>query len=322
MGVIVASRREARPFSAEELALHASFADQAVIAIENARLLTELRESLDRQTAMSEVLAVISASQGDLSPVFRAIAENATRLCHADFGNAARIENGHFIMVHGTERTPPALNAYYREMEPMQPVGGLTFQTDPVLNIADVAAHNSYRAGNPLRVALVERGGVRSMLRVSMFKDEEYLGVLAVYRTRIAPFNEKEVELVQSFARQAVIAIENARLLTELRKSLDRQTATAEVLGVISSSPGELERCSKRCWRTPCGFAGPRRASLPLVGDVLHRAASRGVAPELQRNPKYGSRRARRTKCSLRARPCMCPTTRASGGQSGGRPAR
>src|SRR6516225_1802692 len=251
LGTINLRRVEAKPFTNKQIALLQTFAVQAVIAIENARLLNELRqrtddltESLEQQTATSEVLKVISSSPRDLQPVFSAMLESAARLCDASFGNIFRWDHDALRLV-ATYNTPAAF-AEARSQLPLRrtqnnPIGEM-LATKTVLHVDDLAADERYiKRSDPNIIAAVELGGIRTFLAVPMLKDGELIGALIVYRQEVRPFSEKQIELVKNFAAQAVIAIENTRLLNELRESLDRQTATSEVLSVISSSPGELE---------------------------------------------------------------------------------
>src|SRR5580704_17857123 len=244
IGLITVYRQEVRPFSKAQVDLLTSFAAQAVIAIENARLLNELRESLERQTATSEVLGVISSSPGDLEPVFQAIMANATRICEAKFGILQLHENGRFR--NAAMFNPPPALAEYRHREPVINAGpqsaiGRVAATKQLVHIVDYAADPAYIQRDPAAVNMVERAGARTVLLVPMLKDGEHVGNLNIFRQEVRPFTDKQIELVQNFAAQAVIAIENTRLLSELRQSLEQQTATAEVLRVISASPGELE---------------------------------------------------------------------------------
>jgi GAF domain-containing protein len=250
VGAFAIYRLEVRPFTDKQIELVENFAAQAVIAIENTRLLNELgqrtddlTESLERQTATSEVLQVISSSPGELEPVFQAILQNATRICNAKFGvlflsegNAIRT-----VALHGA----PSAYADERRREPVvrphpDTALGRVVATKQPIQIADIRAEPAYTR-DPKRFALLELAGARTMLIVPMLKDDELVGQIAIYRQEVLPFNDKQIALVQNFAAQAVIAIENTRLLNELRESLEQQTATSEVLSVISSSPGELE---------------------------------------------------------------------------------
>jgi two-component system NtrC family sensor kinase len=202
-----------------------------------------LRETQEHQAATAEILRIISTSPGDLQKVFQAIAENATRLCEAQFGTASRYEHGRGHYMLGTYRVPKELSDFFDRPTTLPPpeTTPVTFPHEaPTLLIADLTTHESYLRGEPLRVGLVKLGGVRSMLRVNLLKGDRFFGVIAVFRTEVRPFTDNQIALVEGFAAQAVIAIENARVLGELRKALDRQTATSEVLSVISSSPGQL----------------------------------------------------------------------------------
>ena len=258
IGGISLVRREVRPFSDEQIALLTNFAAQAVIAIKNARLLNELRQSLEQQTATSEVLGVISGSPGELEPVFAAILENATRLCSAHFGNLLLYEGGtfRFAAMHNA----PKEWASFRKREPLADLNPLmpaprVAASRRAIQIIDLTEDDLYKQGDPDAVALVELAGARTLVVVPMLKDEEVVGVIAIYRREVHAFDENQVGLLQNFAAQAVIAIENARLLNELRQrtadltertadlteTLEQQTATSEVLQVITSSPGNLQ---------------------------------------------------------------------------------
>jgi two-component system NtrC family sensor kinase len=243
IGVLGLGREMVRPFTDKQIELVQTFADQAVIAIENTRLLNELRESLQQQTATSEVLQVISSSPGELGPVFRAMLENATRVCGSNFGTLYLREGDAFraVSMHGA--TPSYMQARLGQLLHPGPETGIgrAVRTKDVAHIPDATADPAYRQGDPMRVEAVDVGGVRTLLDVPMLKENEVIGAIAIYRQEVRPFTDKEIELVKNFAAQAVIAIENTRLLNELRESLAQQTASSEVLEVISSSPGELE---------------------------------------------------------------------------------
>ena len=252
IGAIATARREPREFDGKQVALIKSFADQAVIAIENARLFEaeqqrtrELSESLEQQTATSEVLSVISSSPGELEPVFQAMLANATRLCEANFGLLHLRESG-ALRVGAMHNVPAAfaqavvLRGPLLQPGPAHPLARMA-AAKQLIHVLDYAEDPAYRQREPAAVRLVELAGARSVIAVPMLNDDELVGAITIFRQEVRPFTDKQIALVQNFAAQAVIAIENTRLLNELRESLQQQTATAEVLQVISSSPGELE---------------------------------------------------------------------------------
>ena len=258
VGAILIRRMEVRPFSQKQIELITTFADQAAIAIENVRLFDaeqqrtrELSEALEQQTATAEVLGVISSSPSELEPVFDAILENAVRICEARFGNLLLYEGNAFRVaaIHGA---PPAWNELLRRdpvirFGPRSPLARVA-ATRQLQHFADIRMHEAYLERERAVVAFVEMSGARTVLVVPMLKEQELVGAVAVYRQEVRPFTDKHIELVSNFAKQAVIAIENTRLLNELRQrtddlseSLEQQTATSEVLQVISTSPGELQ---------------------------------------------------------------------------------
>jgi GAF domain-containing protein len=236
IGAIMVYRQEVRPFTNKQIELVQNFAAQAVIAIENTRLLNELRESLEQQTATADVLRVISSSPGELQPVFQTMLENSLRICEAKFGTLL-LRDGDAYRGAAEVGTPAEL-AEYNRRGPFQAVPGSPLdrvtRTKQVSHVADAAAEAVLTP--PARLA-----GARSLLAVPMLKDNVLIGAITIYRQEVRPFSDKQIALVQNFAAQAVIAIENTRLLSELRQSLEQQTATSQVLQVISSSPGELQ---------------------------------------------------------------------------------
>ncbi len=243
VGAISIYRQGVRSFTGKQIELVQNFAAQAVIAIENARLLNELRELLQQQTATAKVLQVISTSTGELEPVFQAMLENATRICGAHFGSLWRFEDGAARVVSDFNY-PPAFAKFLQQGPhrpgPHNPITRV-INTSSVLHIVDYRADEAYLRHDPLAVAGIELGGIRSLLIVPMVKDSELLGAIGIFHQEVQPFNEKQISLVASFASQAVIAVENARLLNELRELLQQQTATADVLKVISRSTFDLQ---------------------------------------------------------------------------------
>src|SRR5262245_32046929 len=234
IGAIVIYRQEMRAFSDKQIDLLTNFASQAVIAIENTRLLNELRESLQQQTATADVLRVISSSPGDLGPVFQETLQNATRICEASFGSMALREGDGFRRV-ALYNAPPEF-AEFNEREPYI-APGVSSTLDQLMRTKQLVHLPVEDPDTPL----ARYAGARTVLAVPLLKEDELVGVFGIYRREVRPFTDKQIELVQNFAAQAVIAIENKRLLNELRESLQQQTATADVLRVISRSPGELQ---------------------------------------------------------------------------------
>jgi len=242
LGIITAVRREVRPFSDKQIALLQNFAAQAVIAMENARLLTETREALDQQTATAEVLQVINSSPGDLAPVFDTMLNKAIRLCEADSGIMLTVDGTASRIVAERDVPEPLTNFLAQHSPDIGPdtFFGRAVLGRSVLHTADMRGEAAYRSGQPLTLTAVDRADVRALLMAPLLKDDGVLGVFAIFRRQPRPFTDKQIALLENFAAQAVIAMENARLLTETREALEQQTATAEVLQVINSSPGDL----------------------------------------------------------------------------------
>ena len=312
VGGIVIYRQEVRPFSEKQIELVRNFARQVVIAIENARLLNELRqrtddltvrttdltEALEQQTATSEVLQVISSSSGDLQPVFATMLGNAARICDAKFGNIFRWDGDAMHLV-ATHNTPPAF-AEYRKRRPLPLKPNLPFgrmvAAKVVVHCADTAALPAYtEQRDPDVVAAVELGGIRTFVAVPMLKENKLIGAVIVYRQEVRPFTDKQIELVQNFAAQAVIAIENARLLNELRQrttdltertadlteALEQQTATRDVLEVISRSAFDLQAVFETVAESSVRLCGADRAFIfRFDGELLRMVVAYNSSPD------------------------------------------
>jgi GAF domain-containing protein len=335
IGSINVARHEVRPFNDRQIELVKNFAAQAVIAIENARLLNELRqrtddlsqrttdltEALEQQTATSEVLQVISRSLGDLEPAFATMLEKAVRVCNSKFGNLFIYDGKSFrnVAMHGV---PPA----FIEARRRQPVIGenptalirRVAETKQMLHIADIT-ELSIRENDPPLAQLADLAGARTLVIVPMLKDDVLVGAFTLARQEVRPFTDRQIELVKNFAAQAVIAIENARLLNELRQrtddltaTLEQQTATAKVLDVISRSAFDLQTVFETVVESSAKLCGAGRANLfRFDGELLHVAATINVPAEavewLRQHPIRPGRHSAAARTALERRTIHIP---------------
>jgi GAF domain-containing protein len=243
IGAIHIRRREVRPFSKRQIKLLETFADQAVIAIENVRLFNELKESLEQQTATSEILGVIASSPNDVQPVLDVVAENAARLCDASDAIILRADGDIFRLAASYGPIPVPERDEPRRID-RGLIPGRAIVDRQTIHIHDLAAESADELPAPYARSL----GVRTVLATPLLREGVPIGTIMIRRMEVRPFAEKQIKLLETFADQAVIAIENVRLFkelqernAELREALEHQTATAEVLGIISRSPTDVQ---------------------------------------------------------------------------------
>jgi GAF domain-containing protein len=295
-GALIARRTEVRPFTQAQIKLLETFADQAVIAIENVRLFQELKESLEQQTATSEILGVIASSPTDLEPVFNTILANAVHLCEAQNGALFRFDGEmiHWAVGHGIA---PEVEAYFAA-HPFHPSRESAVRRVALerrlVHVPDVLADPEFTA---YRTEPYRQQGMRSVLALPLLKENDLIGIIVIHRKAVRPFTEKQIELVTTFANQAVIAIENVRLFKELEarnrdltEALEQQTATGEVLRVIASSPTELQPVLDTLIANAVKLSGATKGHVRQVDGEFYRVVAHyGESPErisfLRANP-------------------------------------
>jgi len=296
IGAIWVGRMKAGAFTDRDIALLRTFADQAVIAIQNARLFNDTREALERQTATAEILRVISSSPTDLQPVFDAILENALHLCEANLGNLL-LYDGKYLRTAAQRGANPQYARYLTERPPFEPgqLGGFgrVISERRPMEVPDLRDTDEYRAGVKHIVTGVDVGGIRSYFAVPMLKENTVVGAIAIYRAERRPFAQKQIDLLGTFASQAVIAIENVRLFNEINEALRQQTATAKVLQTISRTTFSLDAvlqmlldsASRLCAADHAVLMRPDEADNYLPVAAYNYAPDAAVLERMRRNP-------------------------------------
>src|SRR5688572_3687834 len=283
IGAIAVTRRDPGPFTDHQIGVLKTFADQAVIAIENVRLFNETKAALEQQTATAQILRVISSSPNDIQPVFESIVEHAMRLCDAGLGTAGLYDGKTYQHVAQRGGSPEYREWLFKESfepGPGSTLGLMIAEQRPV-HIADYRELASYREGNPRSVATVELGGARTYLAVPMLKDGQVIGGITIRRAQVRPFTQTQIDLVTTFASQAVIAIENVRLFNETKESLEQQTATAEILKVISGSPTDVRPVFDAILKSAVALCDAElAATFPFDGKLVHLGATHNWSRE------------------------------------------
>ena len=315
IGAMALTRSEPRPFTDKQIELVSTFADQAAIAIENARLLNELRqrtddltEALEQQTATSDVLQIISSSPGELEPVFRTILENATRICGANFGIFS-LRDGDAFRNAAVYNMPEAYMEFRRgtplTIGPKHPLARLA-ETKEVVHVADLKGEDGYREGDPSYHAMVDLAGARTLLLVPTLKEKELIGVITIFRQEARLFTDKQIALVQNFAAQAVIAIENARLLNELRQRTDdlgRSVNELRALGEVSqavNSTLDLENVLSTIVAKAVQLSGTEAGAIYVFNQLQHEfhlARHLRHGSGVDHRPDRAAHQARRADC-------------------------
>ena len=287
IGGLTARRMQVRPFTSAQIKLLETFADQAVIAIENARLFQELKESLEQQTATSEILGVIASSPTNIQPVLDTVAETAARLCDARDASILRTDGEVFqrVAMHGSLPAPES----YPKISRGTPLGRAVLDRCTI-HVHDMEAvlDTEYPEGKDLH----KLTGIRSILVTPLLREGVPVGIIVVRRAEVRPFTDRQVKLLETFADQAVIAIENVRLFNELKESLEQQTATSKILGVIASSPTDIQPVLDVVAENASRLCDSSDAQIWRVeGDMARKAASYGVISpvlgvgEIRRSP-------------------------------------